>query len=110
MTEPELPTEPDWTRRCKVDDLDDLRGQPYMLRTSDDPTTPWRNVKTRHEGFWTDDKTGDRVYYMTVDFYGDDSQRVLNYGGDDEIEVGLIRPPFWTEDQEPPEWPRRDKT
>ena len=102
MTEP--PSKPDWTRPCKVSDLDDIRGEQYMLRTSDDSTSPWRSVKTRNEGWWTDPDTGTQVEYMTVEFYDDDSQRILNY--DDEIEVGLIRPPWWPEDQEPPEWPR----
>jgi hypothetical protein len=74
-----------------------------MLRTSDDSTSPWRAVKTRHQGFWTDEETGSRLYYVTVEFHDDDSQRVLN--DTDEIEVGLLRPPWWTDDMEPPQWP-----
>jgi hypothetical protein len=102
----ETPSEPDWTRRCKVTDLNDLRGQPYMLRTSDDPTSPWRSVKTRNVGSWTDRDTGTDVHYVTVEFYDDDSQRILNHT--DEIEIGLIRPPWWPEGAEPQEWPRGD--
>lgn len=100
------PAEPDWTRRATAKDLDDLQGFPYMLRTSDDPISPWRSVKTRHQGWWNDAETGTQVQYVTVEFYNDDSQRVLNDG--DEIEVGLIRPPWMSADTEPPPWPSRD--
>lgn len=61
-------TEPDWTRRCKALDLNDMPpGAPYMLRTSDDNTSPWRSVKTRHQGFCTDEETDARFYYVTVE-------------------------------------------
>jgi hypothetical protein len=98
--------DPDWTRTCLVSDLNELQdGQPYMLRTSDEPTSPWRSVKTRNQGWWKDQDTGTVVTYITVEFHDDDAERLLNR--DDEIEVGLIRPPYWPEDLEPPEWPRR---
>lgn len=105
MTDDETPTEPDWTRRCKPFDLDELHGAPYMLRASDDPDSPWRSVKTRREGFWTDRETGARFEYVSFDFWHDDTERLVNI--DDEIEVGLVRPPWWTDDMAPPEWPRK---
>jgi hypothetical protein len=100
------PSEPDWTRRCKGFHLDDIPpGDPYMLQTSDDEDSPWKMVKTRNRGFWRDGETGAQFSYMTVAFHGDSSERVLN--DDDDIEAGFIRPPFWPEDLEPPDWPRR---
>ena len=100
MTDPASPTEPDWVRQAKPSDLDDLQGDPYMLRASSDPSSPWRNVKTRTQSF---DGDGERV---TVEFHEGGPERVL--AADEEIEVGLIRPPWWTEDMEPREWPKRD--
>ncbi len=116
MTDPEIPTEPDWTRWAKVSDLDELQGMPYMLRTSDDPSSPWRNVKTQSDQFWheelppVNEDEPNRVipfHTTTIEFYFDNSQRVLN--DTDDIEVGLIRPPWWRPEQELPEWPRRDE-
>jgi hypothetical protein len=95
------PVEPDWTRWCKATDLDELGGCPYMLRTSDDPGSPWRWVDDRRDGWWTEklppDTPGEpektlRVDYMTVTFYRDVSQRVLN--DTDDVEVGLVTPPI----------------
>ena len=98
------PLTPDWTRRCKAADLDDIPpGEPYMLRTSDDESSPWRSVKERARGFWTDPDTGVRFDYVTVRFHDDDGERVLN--DTDEIEAGFIRPPWWPDDAVPPEWP-----
>jgi len=74
-----------------------------MLRTTDSDESPWRMVKVRHDGFWTDEATGTQFNYMTVEFHNDDSTRILNLG--DEIEVGFIRPPFWPPEFQPPEWP-----
>jgi hypothetical protein len=39
-----------------------------------------------------------------VEFHGG-GERVINKS--DEIEAGFIRPPWWPDDVEPPEWPRR---
>jgi hypothetical protein len=75
-----------------------------MLRTSDDESSPWRYVKTRRHGFWTDRESGTRFYYVTIKFHQDHTERMLNET--DEIEVGFVRPPWWTDDMEPPEWPR----
>jgi hypothetical protein len=103
MTE-DVPAAPDWTRRCKVSNLDEIPpGSPYMLRTSDDPASQWRSVRERTRGFWTDEVTGDRFHYLTVRFHDADDERLLN--DDDEIEVGFIRPPWWPADAQPPEWP-----
>jgi hypothetical protein len=56
--------QPDWTRTCKGFQLNEIQpGQPYMLRVSDDSDSPWRMVKTRTRGFWTDPDTGARVEY-----------------------------------------------
>ncbi|WP_205874433.1 hypothetical protein [Mycobacterium camsae] len=98
------PSEPDWTRLCKGTDLEQLRGQPYMLRESDDPGSPWRSVSGRAQGFFTDQESGVVFYYTTVKFYGG-GERVIN--DSDDLEIGLIRPPWWTDDMEPSEWPRR---
>ncbi|BBY88461.1 hypothetical protein [Mycolicibacterium tokaiense] len=116
MTEEEsAPTEPDWIRWCKVRDLDSIQGQTYMLRESQAPSSPWRNVATRSEKFWqeelpaeTEDGPSRVVSFevMTVAFHGVDAERVLNF--DDDVEVGLIRPPWWGPEQEPsPDWPRK---
>jgi hypothetical protein len=75
-----------------------------MLRTSDDESSPWKFVRTRVHGSWADPETEAQFYYVTVNFHDDDSERILN--DTDEIEVGLVRPPWWTDDMEPPEWPR----
>lgn len=102
----EVPSEPDWIRWAKVTDLEDLRGDPYMLRLTDDPSSPWRHVKTCTHGMWTDERSGARKYYMTVAFHNEDAERVLNM--DDDVELGLIRPPWWPKDWKPnEEWPRR---
>ncbi|WP_156409463.1 hypothetical protein [Mycobacterium sp. Root265] len=107
MTEPPVPKEPDWTARCFVHELDEIGpGNPYMLRTSDDSASPWRMVKSRHQGWWTDEQTGVQFEYTTVEFHRDEAQRILNHT--DEIEVGLIRPPWWPTDMEPPVWPKRE--
>jgi hypothetical protein len=88
------PTEPDWTRVCKPTDLGDLHGRPYMLRASDDPASPWKSVKTRRDGMWTETlppaTPGEperrvRIDYMTITFY-DGTERVLN--DNDDVEVG----------------------
>jgi hypothetical protein len=50
MTDFAPPTEPDWTRLCKGSDLKELRGEPYVLRETEDPDSPRRSVATRHEG------------------------------------------------------------
>ncbi|KRD04949.1 hypothetical protein ASE48_20120 [Mycobacterium sp. Root265] len=63
-------------------------------------------VKSRHQGWWTDEQTGVQFEYTTVEFHRDEAQRILNHT--DEIEVGLIRPPWWPTDMEPPVWPKRE--
>lgn len=76
-----------------------------MLRTSDDPVSPWRWVKRRRRGMWTDEATGVRFHHMTIAFHDDDSERVLNFG--DEIEIGFEKTDWPDElDLSPPEgWP-----
>lgn len=103
--DPAHPTTPDWTRTCKPSDLDDLTGDPYMLRVSDDPSSPWRNVKTRTEGFGADPETGAGYHYMKVTFWDDDAERTIK--PNEELEVGLIKPPWWPADAAPPAWPKR---
>jgi hypothetical protein len=97
-------SDPDWVSRCTVADLYKIDG-PFMMRTSEDSDSPWRTVSTHRLGFWTDRESGARVDYLTVEFHDDVAERVLN--PDEEIEVGLIRPPSWPADATPPEWPRR---
>jgi hypothetical protein len=49
MTDFAPSTEPDLTRLCKGSDLKELRGEPYVLRETEDPDSPWRSMATRHE-------------------------------------------------------------
>jgi len=96
------PSEPDWTRRCKGSDLPKITGTPYMLRESEESDSPWRHVATTHwEGF-TDKETSLSFSGMSIDFDGGGT-RVINES--DDIEAGFIRPPWWSDDVEPPEWP-----
>lgn len=75
-----------------------------MLRESDESDSPWRSVSGRAQGFFTDQETGVFFWYMTVRFYGG-GERIINES--DDIDVGLLRPPWLPEDAEPPEWPHR---
>jgi hypothetical protein len=70
MTDFAPSTEPDWTRLCKGSDLKELRGEPYVLRETEDPDSPWRSMATRHEGMFRDPETRTPFYYMTIEFYG----------------------------------------
>jgi hypothetical protein len=103
MTDFPLSDEPDWTRRCKGSDLMRLAGCPCMLRESEGAHSHWRHVASiSHEGF-SDPETGLSFAGMSVEFHGG-GERVINES--DDIEIGFIRPPWWTDDVEPPEWPR----
>jgi hypothetical protein len=97
------PSVPDWTRVCKGSDLAEIRGFPYILRESEDSESPWRSVAGTHDRMSSDPELGVRVEYMTVDFYSG-GQREISAA--DDVEVGLLRPPWWPDDVEPPEWPR----
>ena len=75
MTDFAPSTEPDWTRLCKGSDLKELRGEPYVLRETEDPDSPWRSMATRHEGMFRDPETRTPFYYMSIEFYGGDAVR-----------------------------------
>jgi hypothetical protein len=82
-----------------------LTGQPYMLRESgDDPNSPWRSVAERSYEAWRDRETDASFSGISVEFYGG-GVRIINES--DDVEAGFLRPPWWPDDVEPPEWPRR---
>lgn len=105
MTDFTPPDEPDWTRRCKGSHLPDLRGVPYMLRESENPNSPWRHVAATHQEFFSDRETSLSFSGMSIEFHGGGT-RVINKS--DDIEAGFIRPPWWSDDVQTPEWPRPD--
>lgn len=103
MTDFTPSTEPDWTRQCKGSDVARLSGVPYVLRESEDPDSPWRHVESWNwEGFTDHKQTGLSFSGMSIEFYGGGT-RVINES--DDIEAGFMRPPWWSDDVEPPEWP-----
>ena len=82
------PVEPSRTEIFLARNLDSLgHDTPFMLRTSDDEGAPWRPVRQRRRAGWTDPDTGAFAETMTVNFWFDDSERVLNF--DDPVEVGF---------------------
>lgn len=77
--------EPDYTERCKVEDLP---GSNYLLRSTDDTNSPWKLVTGKaYEAYRVDGTDATLTAYSVT--FDDGTTRLLDF--DSDVEIG--RPP-----------------